>query len=270
MPPKSAKSPLSSVPTAAQVVEELTGDNSDIKLKISKRKLERVPKSISQNWDSTTFVTRPGNTANQPTIQNGKYKCTYLGCNRSFNYSSSRRLHIRRAHTGERPFKCTQCDKAFHDSGALKAHTLIHDGVKFKCDICGKLLGARKTLKRHIKRVHQKSDTKWQCQWCGECSGTASGLETHIRRHKKAHKMEIYKLKVAFDAVKAQLAKQQKKYEEKINALDLRYKKRLSKYTGKKVTASAAVQQAAGKRKKDEDDDEFYNDGGKKKRSREI
>ena len=82
--------------------------------------------------------------------------------------------------------------------------------------------------------------------------------------------MEIYKLKIAFDAVKEQMAKQQKKYEEKIAALDLRYKKRLAKYTGKKVSPSAAVQQAAGKRKKEEEDDEFYNDGPKKKRSREI
>ena len=262
-------SPAKSPPpqTANQIVEQITGTEG-VKVKISKRKLQRVPKSVSQEWDVSTYVKKVGNTANQPTIQNGKYKCTYEGCTRSFNYSSSRRLHIRRAHTGERPFKCLTCGKAFHDSGALKAHTLIHDGVKFKCDICGKLLGARKTLKRHIKRVHEKSNNKWLCQWTGESFGTSSALETHIRRLKKGHKMEIYKLKVAFEAVKGQLEKQKKKYEDKISTIETRYKKRLAKYTGKKLSGGA--QQAAGNKRKKDDEDEYYNDGAKKKRSREI
>ena len=63
--------------------------------------------------------------------------------------------------------------------------------------------------------------------------------------------MEIYKLKVAFEAVKGQLEKQKKKYEDKISTIETRYKKRLAKYTGKKLSGGA--QQAAGnKRKKDE------------------
>ena len=272
MPPKTSMSPLKLAPTTNEIVEELTGGDNTIKLKISKRKLQRVPKSVSQEWDTQTFVRRDSSSHNEPKIQNGKYPCTYEGCKRTFNYSSSRRLHIRRAHTGERPFKCPNCDKSFHDSGALKAHVLIHEGVKFKCDICGKLLAARKTLKRHIKRVHERRSQKWQCQLCGDGFGTASALETHIRRHKKAHKMEVYKLKVAFDSIKEQLIKQQKKYEEKINALELRYKKRIAKYTGKKVVASTAVQQAANNKRKKEDEDEFYADAPKKKqpRTREI
>ena len=84
--------------------------------------------------------------------------------------------------------------------------------------------------------------------------------------------MEVYKLKVAFDSVKEQLIKQQKKYEEKISALELRYKKRIAKYTGKKVVGSSAVQQAASNKRKREDEDELYADAQKKKqpRTREI
>ena len=80
--------------------------------------------------------------------------------------------------------------------------------------------------------------------------------------------MEIYKLKVAFEAVKGQLEKQKKKYEDKISTIETRYKKRLAKYTGKKLSGGA--QQAAGNKRKKDDEDEYDNDGAKKKRSREI
>ena len=55
-------------------------------------------------------------------------KCDWPSCNRLFSSKEKLRNHIRCRHTGERPYKCPDCDKAFTSPKHLKDHRLLHTG----------------------------------------------------------------------------------------------------------------------------------------------
>ncbi|XP_073074182.1 zinc finger protein Gfi-1b isoform X2 [Manis javanica] len=136
------------------------------------------------------------------------YHC--IKCNKVFSTPHGLEVHVRRSHSGTRPFACNVCGKTFGHAVSLEQHTHVHSQERsFECGMCGKAFKRSSTLSTHLlihsdtrpypcqfcgKRFHQKSDMKkhtyihtgekpHKCQVCGKAFSQSSNLITHSRKH---------------------------------------------------------------------------------------
>ncbi|XP_046882972.1 zinc finger protein Gfi-1-like [Hypomesus transpacificus] len=136
------------------------------------------------------------------------YKC--MKCCKVFSTPHGLEVHVRRSHSGTRPFACEICGKTFGHAVSLEQHRAVHSQERcFNCKICGKSFKRSSTLSTHLlihsdtrpypcqycgKRFHQKSDMKkhtfihtgekpHKCQVCGKAFSQSSNLITHSRKH---------------------------------------------------------------------------------------
>lgn len=136
------------------------------------------------------------------------YHC--ITCDKVFSTPHGLEVHVRRSHSGMRPFGCSICRKTFGHAVSLEQHMNVHSQEKsFECKMCGKSFKRSSTLSTHLlihsdtrpypcqycgKRFHQKSDMKkhtyihtgekpHKCQVCGKAFSQSSNLITHSRKH---------------------------------------------------------------------------------------
>ncbi|XP_017873664.1 PREDICTED: zinc finger protein 420 [Drosophila arizonae] len=101
-------------------------------------------------------------------------------CGVSFPVSSLT-IHIRR-HTGENPYKCDQCEKAFPRSQDLSLHKRQHTGERpSECKICAKKFISQNKLARHM-RLHT-GHRPYACDKCDKSFVQSNDLKIHMRRH---------------------------------------------------------------------------------------
>ena len=59
--------------------------------------------------------------------------------------------------SGEKPYKCTICDKAFYIHHHLKNHMVQHTGeYPYSCSICGRGFKTKSKMENHIA-THEKN-----------------------------------------------------------------------------------------------------------------
>lgn len=60
-----------------------------------------------------------------------------------------------RVSPGERPFRCSLCEKAFNQKSALQVHMKKHTGERpYRCHCCAMGFTQKSNMKLHMKRAH--------------------------------------------------------------------------------------------------------------------
>ena len=106
--------------------------------------------------------------------------CTF--CSQGFNRKASLVVHERK-HTGDKPFKCDQCDGSFTEKRPLEVHAYRAHNIPKPdiCEKCGKGFVDKGKLKSHMA-VHNKVK-QLECDECDSRFRSNDGLKEHKIRH---------------------------------------------------------------------------------------
>lgn len=107
------------------------------------------------------------------------FKC--MQCEYTCSWKVNLKEHTR-VHTGEKPYKCTLCSYSCSQNGNLKKHMVVHTGEKpFKCKLCSYSCAQKHTLNEH-ESMH-RGIKPFQCELCSYSCTFRNHLKTHMLIH---------------------------------------------------------------------------------------
>ena len=85
-------------------------------------------------------------------------------------------------HTGEKLFKCDECNKYSNQPQNLRTHWLTHSGEKcHQCEQCNKAFSQAAHLNAHL--LTHIGERPHKCAQCNYCSTAAGDLRIHLVTH---------------------------------------------------------------------------------------
>lgn len=89
-----------------------------------------------------------------------RYKCTISDCGKVCSQLSELKFHVRSKHTGQRDFKCNECDKNFITNQHRKQHFERNHNTELRqrnalCSICERSFYSRAQVTKHMRLVHR-------------------------------------------------------------------------------------------------------------------
>ena len=133
----------------------------------------------------TAEISLVNNSTNKKPGEEPQSSCSE--CSLQFPTGLDLKKHIDLAHKGRqggKKYQCLQCAAEFDDIKSHKDHVESHALEKpFKCLKCGLHLTNSSGLKRHIRRVHDKSGPTFDCQECSKSFFEKFDLQRHMKVH---------------------------------------------------------------------------------------
>ncbi|XP_058021622.1 zinc finger protein 300-like [Ahaetulla prasina] len=86
-------------------------------------------------------------------------------------------LQYLQIYTGDKLYKCGQCEKAFAQKSQLWLHEKVHKGIK-SYDACWGEIAQRSSL-RSRKKTNRRKEKNEECPECGKCFSTKVYLMRH-------------------------------------------------------------------------------------------
>jgi len=112
---------------------------------------------------------------------------------KSFSRRDTYKVHVR-SHTGEKPYACTICCKAFSSVGVKRVHMKSHESDKEPVAVADKFSLSKRKLKEHLEQ-HSKNDVnstpkEFKCKQCSDMFSSADQLNVH---YKQLHEVKKHK-----------------------------------------------------------------------------
>lgn len=163
-------------------------------------------------------------------------------CDFATNTQHNLTEHIRRQHSTNHPFSCSQCGKTFPFEYMLKYHMTVHSKDRsYQCSVCGKTFKGPSDLRSHQdshnlhrpfichcgmgfkskgalkkhSRIHTETRQSFTCEFCNKTYVSYEGLKTHkLMHHSSERPFACSKCDLRF-AYKTALKMHQKVHDDK-------------------------------------------------------